>query len=52
MAIFNKKPLPQKDMRDLYNMTKQLKDAVGLIWLTMVGYIIYVEFYKDIISIL
>ena len=25
---------------------KTIKDQVGLIWLTMVGYIIYVEFFK------
>ncbi len=25
---------------------KNIKDMVGLIWLTMVGYIIYLEFFK------
>jgi len=25
---------------------KNVKDQVGLIWLTMVGYIIYLEFFK------
>jgi len=27
-------------------MEKNIKDQVGLIWLTMVGYIIYLEFFK------
>ncbi len=26
---------------------QQTKDMVGLIWLTMVGYIVYVEFFKS-----
>ena len=43
-----KKPLPQRDMRDLYKITSTLKDLVGLIWLTMVGYIVYLEFFKDV----
>ena len=47
-----KKPLPKKDMNHLYKVTKQLKDSVGLIWLTMVGYIIYLEFIKDLVTIL
>jgi hypothetical protein len=25
---------------------KNIKDMVGVIWLTMVGYIIYLEFFK------
>jgi len=25
---------------------KAIKDSVGMIWLTMVGYIIYLEFFK------
>jgi hypothetical protein len=25
---------------------RNIKDQVGLIWLTMVGYIIYLEFFK------
>ena len=47
-----KKPLHKKDMNHLYKVTKQLKDSVGLIWLTMVGYIIYLEFIKDLVTIL
>jgi len=47
-----KKPLQKKDMNHLYKVTKQLKDSVGLIWLTMVGYIIYLEFIKDLVTIL
>ena len=44
--IFTK--VPRKyDMTDLYHITKQMKDQVGMIWLTMVGYIIYLEFFKD-----
>ena len=41
-----KKPLPKKDMNHLYKITNTLKDQVGLIWLTMVGYIVYLEFFK------
>ena len=26
---------------------QQIRDQIGLIWLTMVGYIIYLEFFKD-----
>jgi hypothetical protein len=25
---------------------KAIKDSVGMIWLTMVGYIVYLEFFK------
>ena len=26
---------------------KQTRDSIRLIWLTMVGYIVYLEFFKD-----
>ena len=39
-----KKPLPQKDMRDLYKATNHVRYTLVLIWLTMITYIMYVEF--------
>jgi hypothetical protein len=46
--IFTKEPR-KYDMTDLYHMTKQMKEQVCMIWLTMVGYIIYLEFFKDVV---
>jgi len=36
----------------MHKLTESILNSIRLIWLTLVGYIIYVEFYKDIISIL
>ena len=40
-----KGPQKKKEVNDLYKLTKGLRDQVGLIWLTMVGYIVYLEFF-------
>ncbi len=48
----SKKSAPKKDLNDLHKVTRQMRGIVSLIWVTMVAYIVYVEFYKDIISIL
>ena len=37
-----------KNMDDLYEATKSLRDQIGMIWLTMVGYIVYIEFFKHV----
>jgi len=44
-----KKPLKKKEVNDLYKLTNSLKNQVGLIWLTMIGYIVYLEFFKGAI---
>jgi len=36
----------KKDMNDVYNVTKQLRDSAGMIWITMIAYIGYVELFK------
>jgi len=41
------RPQKKKEVNDLYNLMKGLRDQIGLIWLTMVGYIIYLEFFKE-----
>ena len=48
MKLLNKKPKQRLDKNtdDLYQATKSLRDQIGLIWLTMVGYIVYLEFFK------
>ena len=37
---------------ELHKLTRKIADSLGMIWLTMVAYIIYVEFFKDILTIL
>ena len=32
----------------LHKRMRKISDMVGLIWLTMVGYIVYVEFFKHV----
>ena len=46
--LLNRKP-PESAM---HKLTQKMVNRLTLIWLTLVGYIVYVEFYKDIISIL
>ena len=41
-----KGPQKKKEVNDLYKLTKGLRDQIGMIWLTMVGYIVYLEFFK------
>jgi len=48
MAKKIKAPVKKKELTDLYNLTKGLRDQIGLIWLTMVGYIVYLEFFKNV----
>lgn len=43
MKLGNKKP-PEGA---LHNRMRKISDQVGVIWLTMVGYIVYVEFFKS-----
>jgi hypothetical protein len=44
-----KRKIPESAM---HKLTESIRNGVRLIWLTLVAYIIYVEFYKDIITIL
>ena len=39
----------KKDTNDVYKATKQLRDQLGIIWLTMIGYIVWVEFFKEVL---
>ena len=32
----------------MHKLTQKMSDQIGLIWLSMVGYIVYVEFFKDV----
>lgn len=45
-----KRPQKKKEVNDLYKLTKGLRDQIGLIWLTIVGYIIYLEFFKETLT--
>jgi len=49
LMLKQKKPVKKKEVNDLYKLTNSLKDQVGLIWLTMIGYIVYLEFFKGAI---
>jgi len=44
-----KKKIPESAM---HKLTESILNSIRLIWLTLVGYIIYVEFYKDLVTIL
>ena len=44
-----KRKIPESAM---HKLTESILNSIRLIWLTLVTYIIYVEFYKDIITIL
>ena len=44
-----KKPVRKKEINDVYKVTRNM---LVLIWLTIVGYIVYVECYKDLLTIL
>ena len=46
------KAKPKKDMGHLYKATNHVRGMLVLIWLTIVGYIVYVECYKDLLTIL
>jgi hypothetical protein len=41
-----KKYIKEIIMEENINNINNIKDMVGVIWLTMVGYIIYLEFFK------
>jgi hypothetical protein len=43
-----KAPAKKKELTDLYKLTKGLRNQVVLIWLTMVGYIVYLEFFHHV----
>ena len=43
--MFKKKGPPNQN--EVY---KQIRDQLGLIWLTIVGYIIYLEFFKETLT--
>ena len=45
-----KRPQKKKEVNDLYKLTVQLRNTVQVIWLTMVGYIIYLEFFKETLT--
>ena len=47
-----KRPQKKKEVNDLYKLTKGLRDQIGLIWLTIVGYIIYLEFFKETLAVI
>ncbi len=42
-----KRKIPESAM---HKLTENILNSIRLIWLTLVAYIIYVEFYKDIIN--
>ncbi len=44
MKLGNKKP-PEGA---LHNRMRKISDMVGVIWVTMVVYIVYVEFFKNV----
>jgi hypothetical protein len=50
--MLKKKVTHKKDMGHLYKVTQSLRNAVMLVWATFVAYIIYVEFVRDIVTIL
>jgi len=46
--VFARKPVESA----MHQLTESVLNSIRLIWLTMVGYIIYVEFFKDLVTIL
>ena len=48
MKLLKPKVRLDKNMDDLYEATKSLRNQVVLIWLTMVGYIVYLEFFHHV----
>ena len=46
------KSLPKKDMNHLYKITQSLRNVAILMWATFVAYVLYVEFVKDLVTIL
>jgi len=40
-----RKPKPKKDMGHLYRISYRTYVTTTLIWLTIIGYIVYVEFF-------
>mgnify|MGYP000235724852 CR=1 FL=1 len=47
-----KKEPKEKKMHDVYKATVLLRNVVLLVWATMIAHFVYVEFYKDLITIL
>jgi len=45
-----KRPQKKKEVNDLYKLTVQLRNTVLLVWLTIVGYTIYLEFFKETLT--
>ena len=33
----------------MHKLTQKMVDSTCMIWLTMIGYIIYLEFFKDVV---
>lgn len=50
LKVFTKQPR-RYDMTDLYHVTKQVRTTANLIWLTIVGYIVYLEIYKELVIV-
>ena len=46
---YMKKSVRKKEMNDVYRVTKQMRDVSRLVWVTIVAYIVYVEFIKGMI---
>jgi hypothetical protein len=45
-----KRPQKKKEVNDLYKLTVQLRNTVLLVWLTIVGYTVYLEFFKETLT--
>ena len=41
-----KKTTRKKEMGDVYKVTKQMRDVSRLVWVTIMVYIVYIEFIK------
>ena len=52
MALMKPKRRLDKNMDDLFKITQSLRNVVVLAWVSFIAYVVYVEFYKDIITIL
>ena len=46
IRLLNKMISINNSLEKLGKISKKISDQVGLIWLTILGYIIYLEFYK------
>jgi hypothetical protein len=52
MKLMKPKQRLDKNMDDLFKITQSLRNVALLVWASFIAYVVYVEFVRDIVTIL